>query len=124
MPPAWSDDIGPDYCRRVCGSKRCEQCPAPRLLPEAVPGVLAFNLVRTQWRWTGGMSPCRVGLDYPACTLAWQLHRASPLGEEWQLPPDAVLFPDLQIIEGALLRADGEAREREREQREMERGGR
>jgi hypothetical protein len=89
---------------------------------EALPAVLAYGVVRSQWRWSGGMASFRMGLDYQACVLAWQLHRASPLGEDWQLPPDAELFPDVQVIEHALLRADGEARERERIKRDAVNG--
>jgi hypothetical protein len=124
VPPEFSEDIGPDYCRKACGGERCEKCPAPRLLQQSVPAVLGYTVVRTQWRWTGGMQSSRIGLDYPAVVAAWQLHRASPLGEEWQLPPDAELFPDVQVIEHALLRADSERNERERAEREAMKGGR
>lgn len=105
----YSDDIGPDYCRQSCVT-RCAECPAPTLLPEAAPGAVGYALVRTQWR-VGASG--RTGLDYNACAWTWAANR-----ERLQLPPDAELLEDVTVVEHAMLQADAERAERQRETRE------
>lgn len=103
--------MGPDYCAKACGGRRCADCPAPTLLPEAIVPVLAYQLVRTQWR-IGAAG--RTGLDYPACGWAWAANR-----DRLQLPPDADLLEGVAVIEHAVLQADAERHAADRAHREV-----
>lgn len=110
-------DITSDYCRSC--AKRCDDCPAPKLLPECATSVVAFATLKTQWRV--GMSG-RTGLDYTACFAT--LDRYLP---RWQASDAAFaaltvedLMGDVQIIERALLDADAEARERDNATRQQQ----
>lgn len=102
----WGDDIGPDYCAKACGGKRCARCPAPTLLPEAAPAALAYSVVRTQWRTGAGG---RTGLDYTACAWVWATYRP-----RLALPADDELLEGVTVIEHAILQADVERLEADR----------
>ena len=109
--------ITAEYCRDVCKT-RCDVCPMPRVLPAAQTGIAAFIAVGTQWRHGFGG---RTGLDNTAClkTLALYLprwRRESPAAFNGLQLPD--LMEDVQIIEHALLAADGERREQEEQERQ------
>jgi len=102
------------YCRDVCKT-RCKECPAPRLLPEAQPGYVAFQYCATQWRHAG-MAGVRTGLDYTACIA--RIERALPRwlesgGEVFAPHTVDSLMDDLQIMERATLQADADRRDRE-----------
>lgn len=104
----------------MCGGKRCKDCPAPTLLPESQPGYAAFLACSTQWRYSHNG---RTGLDYSACYAlldrqlpAW---RAASPGAFEGCTVDA-LMADVQVVEWSTLHADGQRRQREREQRELE----
>lgn len=97
---------------------RCDECPAPLVLPDAQPGIAAYIKCGTQWRNTFGG---RTGLDYPACIQTLKLAR-----REWRKDtphdplvtlPLAALIDDLQIIESAMLTADSERRASEEQER-------
>lgn len=91
---------------------RCARCPAPTLLPAAVPAVTAYSLVRTQWR----IGPAGItGLDYTACIATWDAWRARV-----RLPATDRLLRDVAVIESALLQADRERAERTRGARDGE----
>lgn len=110
---AHGEDFTSAYCRdcRKVSDSPCEGCPAPQLLAECLPAVRAYLVCATQWRvGMGG----RTGLDYQACRIPLEAHRA-----RLQLPDDAELWEDLQVIEHAFLDADAEQRERERAQRSV-----
>jgi hypothetical protein len=97
---------------------RCDECPAPPLLPTARPGVAAYVKCSTQWRNTFGG---RTGLDYPACIQILKLARRAWRREAPDDPlvkrPLSALMEDLQIIESAMLAADAERRDREERER-------
>jgi hypothetical protein len=95
---------------------RCAECPAPLLLPESQPGVAAYIKCSTQWRMGFGG---RTGLDYPACIQMLKINRAQwrkdMPNEALVKTPLAELLDDLQVIESAMLQADAERRETERQ---------
>lgn len=108
-----------DYCRDCRKAGGCaavgKQCPEPRLLPDAQPGVAAFLKVHTQWN-VGGLGQ-RTGLRYESviATLervlpAWQADDSEP----WVQCTVEGLLSDIQVIETAMLSADEERREAER----------
>lgn len=108
--------MGPDYCRKACGGERCAKCPAPTLLSEAVPAVVAYTLAQTQWR-TGAVG--RTGLDYPACAWTWATYRARAAREGVDaLPPDDELLDHVAVIEHAYLHTDSERAAADRERRD------
>ncbi|MFO0293796.1 MAG: DUF1799 domain-containing protein [Rhodospirillales bacterium] len=80
------------------------------MLPEAVPFVLGFGLVRTQWR-VGAAG--RTGLDYTACAFAWSANR-----QRLRLPPDDELLEGVAVIEHATLQADAERHDADAARRE------
>lgn len=88
-------------------------CPAPPLLAENEPIVRAYYACNTQWRV--GMAG-RTGLDYPACQAAVDAQR-----DRLQLPAWSEVFSGLQTIEHAMLSAEHELRERERDRAQRER---
>ena len=79
------------------------------MLPDAAAGVVAYSACATQWRY-GGMGS-RTGMDYPACLAL--LDRYLP---QWQDGGGSAfvdvtvtdLMADVQVIESAMLVADGE----------------
>lgn len=103
-------------------------CPAPKLLPEAQPGVAVYlACCSTQWAYAGMGG--RTGLRYDGCLPAMAQHLA-----EWQQRERAAgapglwcdltlqsLLEDVQIIEGAILAVESERREQERQQAELDR---
>ncbi len=108
-----------DYCRDCRKAGGCaavgKVCPEPRLLPDAQPGVAAFLKVHTQWN-VGGLGQ-RTGLRYESviATLervlpAWQADDPAAFGDRTVTS----LLDDVQIIETAMLNADEERREAER----------
>lgn len=55
----------------MCGKERCAECPAPKLLPDALPAVAAYGRCGTQWRYAAhGFGSRLTGLDYTACRPA------------------------------------------------------
>lgn len=105
-------DLTSAYCRSTCGKSRCDKCMQPRLLPDAEPAVAAYMAVSTQWRTDG----YRTGLDYTACIASLKLHlpRWRRASRAWAGRTLADVMADLQIIESAILTADGERRDEER----------
>lgn len=68
--------------------------------------VLFMLSVFHQWQFSGGMSPVRVALNYPAVDVA---RRAQGIkGKRW-----SALFADIQVMERAALEAFFERAERE-----------
>lgn len=106
--PETSNTTRPLCCEcRVHG--RCDDCPEPALLPDALPFVQAYAAVATQWNYAGMGE--RAGLRYDSCIATLQTYLPS-----WQADPafsglgvDALLS-GLQIIERTLLDCDAEAR--------------
>jgi hypothetical protein len=101
----------------VCKT-RCAECPAPRLLPDCQPGVVAYQVCATQWRQ--GFAG-RTGLDYPACIATlqlylprWQQAEAGQGGGAFGALEVGDLMEQVQCIEVAMLEADEERRERDR----------
>lgn len=116
----WSPDITVEYCidcRKAGGCAAVgKQCPEPRLLPEAQLGVAAFLKVHTQWN-VGGLGQ-RTGLRYESVIAT--LERALPVWQAddpaaWADRTVADLLDDVQIIETAMLSADDERRQAERD---------
>lgn len=99
-----------------CDSGRCDKCPKPRLLPECLPALHAWDACSTQMRV--GMAGA-TGLDYGACIATLQLYLP-----RWQAQADpgdplrgmevADLLDDLRTIENALLTAWAEQAEKKR----------
>lgn len=100
-----------DYCREACGPTACEDCPRPRVLPDAAPAVLAYQLCQTQWNV--GMSGI-TGLRYESCLplLDRKAAHFAAEGAGHLLPDVEEAFGGLQVIEAAMLSAAAEIRER------------
>ena len=86
------------------------------LLLESQPGIAAYIKCSTQWRVGFGG---RTGLDYPACIQTLKLYRRQL---RKSVPADplvttalADIINDVQVIESAMLQADSERRESERQ---------
>lgn len=96
--------VTPAYCRDCGGSAGpCADCPRPKLLTEAVPGMLAYLSVSTQWRFSPSGMP--TGLAYGDClpVIERQARRLSTdCGQELTVDD---LMDDVQVIERATLDA-------------------
>lgn len=53
-----------------------------------------FTRLATQWRYSGGLQPQRVGLDYAGVRAAMQMDGVVEMGQ---------MFADIQIMEQAVL---------------------
>lgn len=90
----------------------CDDCPRPRLLPEALCGATAYEACRTQWRVGFGAS----SLAYEACIPTLELYlprwkRDAPAESPWQTMDVPALMDQLRIVEAALLQAAAEQRD-------------
>lgn len=104
-----------EYCRTACDvgqcGRWCKECPAPEVIPEAIPGVLAYGAVHTQWR-RAGTRGARAGLDYTACMPVLRLLLARWERDGWELGiTEEELLEDLQSMESAILEVDMERAE-------------
>jgi hypothetical protein len=71
-----------------------------KLLPDALPGAMAFAACRTQWAYAPSGRP--TGLRYDACMTALRVHCTRHGIARSELPQ---LFADMQVMEGAFVRA-------------------
>lgn len=104
-------DVSPAYCRDCRARGACPQCPQPKVLADAAPGLLGYLSVNTQWRYAANGMP--IGLSYGDCLPV--LHQrcariAEQTGAEFTVDD---LFDDMQVIERATL---GAAIEKSREE--------
>lgn len=84
------------------------------MIPEALPGVLAYDAVRTQWR-RAGTSGVRTGLDYAACLPVLRLLLARWAADGMHIAiTEEELLEDLQTMETAILEVDMERAEERR----------
>lgn len=111
-------ELRADYCRSVCKTP-CDDCPRPRLLPEALEATYAYGVVSTQWN--EGFSG-RTGLRYDACERALRTERRRIKADA----PDSPFLADiprimceLRVIERAMLEAYADHREAERQRQEL-----
>lgn len=84
-----------------------------KILPDALPGALAFAACRTQWAYAPSGRP--TGLRYDGCMTALRLHCTRHGIPRSELPQ---LFADMQTMEGAFVRAVADVMDAEAEARQ------
>lgn len=66
------------------------------IYPDNAQSYRVFMGMSTQWRWTGGMVPQRIGLDYNALTMPFE---AAGVRKKDRCK----VFADLQLMEHAAI---------------------
>lgn len=89
------------YCRSACGATVCADCPRPRVLPDALFAIDAFDAVSTQWQI--GPTGRLLGLRYEGCAPALRMRRQQWRAMGLSPPSAAVVFEDVQVIELAQM---------------------
>lgn len=104
-------EVTPAYCREACArevaeGRVCANCPRPRLLAEALPGVLAYSTVQTQWRHAP--NGAITGLAYGDCLAALERLPAR-LRADYGLEISVdELMDDVRAVERGLIAASRE----------------